>query len=96
MLTSVRSLPQLSENFIRPAWRRLQPALSCLLITPSALQNLFHKTHVRKFALDIRWGEPELKRALAGPLLERFIGVIYVRLALCLTPGLIRPNAIAS
>ena len=46
------------------------------------MQNLFHKTLVRKFALDVRWGEPELKRALAGPLLERFIGVIYVRLAL--------------
>ena len=52
-------------------------------------QNLFHKTHVRKFALDIRWGEPELKRALAGPLLERFIGVIYVRPALRWTPILI-------
>ena len=44
------------------------------------VQNLFHKTLVHKFALDIRWGEPELKqRALAGPLLQRFIGVIYVR-----------------
>ena len=46
--------------------------LSAKLIT----QNLFHKTHTPKFALDIRWGTPELKRAIAGPLFERFIGVI--------------------
>lgn len=43
------------------------------------LQSLFHHTHVPKFALDIRVAAPELKKALEGPKLERFIGVIYVR-----------------
>ena len=33
-----------------------------------------------RFALDIRGAPPEVKRALEGPHLERFIGVIYVRL----------------
>ena len=80
---------------MQTAWRRLQLVLFRLLTTPFASQNLFHKTLVRKFALDIRWGEPELKRALAGPLLERFIGVIYVRPVLSLTPSLIKLNAIA-
>ena len=53
-------------------YRRLCSKLSKQL----PAQNLFHKTHTPKFALDIRWGTPELKHGVAGPLLERFIGVI--------------------
>jgi erythromycin esterase-like protein len=63
--------------FAAPEWdargRRydMRPAL------PGSYSALFHATGVPAFSLLIR-GDPAVSRALAGPLLERAIGVVYL------------------
>ena len=49
---------------------RVRPSVS------ESYERLCHQSGIGRFLLDLR-GPPELQEALAGPLLERFIGVIY-------------------
>jgi erythromycin esterase-like protein len=51
--------------------RELRPAL------PESYSGLFHRTGIPAFLLPFR-GRPEVSRALAGPRLERAVGVIYL------------------
>jgi erythromycin esterase-like protein len=51
--------------------RHVRPALA------GSYERLFHDAGVPRFLLALR-GDPELASALAGPHLERAIGVIYV------------------
>ena len=49
--------------------KTVRPAL------PASYEALFHETGLRRFYLDLR--QPAVAAALAGPMLERAIGVIY-------------------
>jgi erythromycin esterase-like protein len=51
--------------------RELRPAL------PESYSGLFHRTGIPAFLLPFR-NRPEVSRALAGPRLERAVGVIYL------------------
>lgn len=41
-------------------------------------ENIFHRTDLGNFALNLQKGNDELLQALKGPKIERFIGVIYL------------------
>ena len=61
-----------ASDWDRPGERkRVRPAL------PGSWESLFHALEVPDFLLPLR-GRPELARALAGPRLERAIGVVYL------------------
>ena len=44
---------------------------------PDSYEALCHEVGEERFLLDLRRARPELRRALAEPRLERYIGVIY-------------------
>ena len=41
-------------------------------------ESILHRTNIRQFALNLRKGNEQLRQALKGPKIERFIGVIYL------------------
>lgn len=59
-----------ASNWDEPAQRKIVRAA-----LPGSYEELFHEVGIANFALSLR--DPAVKEALAGPMLERAIGVIY-------------------
>lgn len=48
------------------------------LYIADSYESILHRTNISQFALNLRKGNDELRQALKGPKIERFIGVIYL------------------